>query len=645
MAKNNQQLTPYDDAIVAEPMPKPKSDNPFDQGESSTYKLDFHGIVAGTFDFLGLEELIDLRIGKVGSHVKLNTGATIKAMCLQLLSAPYQTLYGTSGYFTNLPLCSLLNKPVMAEALDRNMLSRTLDTIAEYGPKKLFMECAALAAHRLGLNISEVHIDSTSFHCDCDEKGGDDLCELRIEYGYSRDHRPDLPQVILLGLVDGHSKLPIYANSISGGVNDNKSFFDLVKHDWPELARQFKDLRYLVGDSALCTSDILKQAREHELQIVTRAPDKLKITKECFAMAEEGELVPFDPDEPDGSYGMWCGTKKIGDVPVKLLLVNNERMRYTKEKTLRRRAEKELDKLTKELNKLRTNPAICQADAEKQFKAIQAKCKLCSIGEPVYEEVKKHKKRGRPSKQTEPEVAAVKVLAEARIDEDKLSNAVTRELRYVLATTDTKRHWTMEELCAIYHGQSSIERMWRTSKDPTILLNAIYLKKPSRISALMWLLSIALLVFSATEYKFRQTTRELGITELNELKDSIQLPAHLARLAAKHRSSRVPAVRNQAVAVRSTKGKTDYSKRVTLHRFKKYVQNINISIMVLGKYAKVSGMTRNFVDIVHAMGPEWEFYFCDETYSYANVSKLYGGLDDNIDWTYIGFNRQEQPGD
>lgn len=66
----------------------------------------------------------------------------------------------------------------------------------------------------------------------------------------------------------------------------------------------------------------------------------------------------------------------------------------------------------------------------------------------------------------------------------------------------------MAELLGGYKRQSVIERNWRVCKDPRFFVDSIYLKKPSRIDALLWLMSLALLVYSALEYFLRQTMRE-----------------------------------------------------------------------------------------------------------------------------------------
>lgn len=57
----------------------------------------------------------------------------------------------------------------------------------------------------------------------------------------------------------------------------------------------------------------------------------------------------------------------------------------------------------------------------------------------------------------------------------------------------------MKELLSVYKMQSVVERKWRCLKDKRLLVNTLYLESPSRINALMWVMTLALLIFSATE--------------------------------------------------------------------------------------------------------------------------------------------------
>lgn len=123
------------------------------------------GLTAAAFDYFGLAEVIELCAGKTGSHVKVNQSEVVKLMCCQVLNVPYQSLYGTEEFYQEKPIQGLPgNSTISSHDLNRDVLSRALDAIAEYGPERLFLKCAKAVSSKLGLKPDTVHLDSTSFH-------------------------------------------------------------------------------------------------------------------------------------------------------------------------------------------------------------------------------------------------------------------------------------------------------------------------------------------------------------------------------------------------------------------------------------------------------------------------------------------------
>ena len=178
------------------------------------------------------------------------------------------------------------------------------------------------------LNLIEVHIDSTSFHYHGQSRK-EDGCEIILKKGYSRDLHPELNQAISLMLVDGSSRIPLWGKNISGNINDNTSFLDMVANSLPKLIKeQFASLKYLVGDSALCTDPILKEAAKQKIPVITRLPDKLDLAKDCYALLDKEEyrqklkrVYEQKPDgEEDENFGLWCGVQDYNGTKLKLLL-------------------------------------------------------------------------------------------------------------------------------------------------------------------------------------------------------------------------------------------------------------------------------------------------------------------------------------
>lgn len=554
-----------------------------DDNEQVTAELGNLGLTAAGFDYFNLDEPIELCIGKIGSHVKFKSSEIVKLLCCQVLNVPYQSLYGTLEFYRNRPLQALINrKDVTFEQLDRNVLSRTLDAIAEFGPEKLFLRCSAKVAEKLGLKVESVHLDSTSFHYS-GEPRIEDGCNIVLDQGYSRDNHPELGQINELMLCDELSKLPIFETCVSGHVSDKTSFRNVITDYWDSIKAQFKDLRYLTGDSALCTSPIAKAAKEHGIKMVTRIPDKNDEATACRKMlkAHPEELVPVDENNPEGTKAMWCGEGKLGDETVKKLLVQNELLYSTKKRTITKRAEKELDKVNSQLKKLWTQPCKCKADAEQELKKITAKLKLVKLTDAGigYEEVQKYTHKGRHGKDEQKVTVAVKVRAEVELDDTAIEQKIKEDTYYVICTNDVERNWTMAELIGVYKKQSVVERNWRCLKDKKLLINAIYLELPSRINALMWIMTTALLIYTATEYLMRKKMQEQKLT--------IPSPDHKVQL-----------------------------EKPSLMRLYQYIGNSGIVLQCNRSTGKVSvlGLPTEVKLVLIAMGDEWCRYYLKSYY-------------------------------
>lgn len=197
-----------------------------------------------------------------------------------------------------------------AEQLTPDALCRTLDAVAAYGPQKLFSACSAQICRALGVAVEAVHLDSTSFYCDAEEEEEEDGCELKIGSEKEQEMRPDLMQLNMAGLMDGSSGLPICMESSCGSGTDHKSLFARAARDWPVLSAQFADLQYLVIGSALCTADILAEAVQRGMHLVTRRADSSQVAKNALQWAWAAVLPCSIRRPPTAAAG--CGAAQRG---------------------------------------------------------------------------------------------------------------------------------------------------------------------------------------------------------------------------------------------------------------------------------------------------------------------------------------------
>src|SRR5688572_29075493 len=173
--------------------------------------LDHLGLVAGMFDELGIGDIIDQATQQNPEMRRVTVGSAVKAMVLNGLGFVNQQLYLVPMFFQHKPTQRLVAPGIDATPLNDDALGRALDTLYAYGVTALYSLIAATAAERLGLAPRFAHLDSTSFHLDGRDNSEEDPDEQvsHITRGSSRDHRPDLTQVLLELIVEPRAGIPV----------------------------------------------------------------------------------------------------------------------------------------------------------------------------------------------------------------------------------------------------------------------------------------------------------------------------------------------------------------------------------------------------------------------------------------------------
>ena len=108
----------------------------------------------------------------------------------------------------------------------------------------------------------------------------DDTVEIKL--GYSKDHRPDLKQVMLEMRVSQDGGIPLIGKCLNGNTIDNTVF----KERTEKLIEQFKQSetpRYLIADSKLYTEKNAGKAKD--LQFITRIQNLVKLVGETIEKA------------------------------------------------------------------------------------------------------------------------------------------------------------------------------------------------------------------------------------------------------------------------------------------------------------------------------------------------------------------------
>ena len=90
--------------------------------------LDHLGIVAGIIDEIGIEEIINERLGK-NSREKVSAGVIVKAMLINGLGFVSAPLYMFEKFYEGIAIEHLLGAGVKAEYLNDDRLGQVMDDI------------------------------------------------------------------------------------------------------------------------------------------------------------------------------------------------------------------------------------------------------------------------------------------------------------------------------------------------------------------------------------------------------------------------------------------------------------------------------------------------------------------------------------
>ncbi len=465
----------------------------------TSHTLDHHGLVAGMVDELGLVGKIDAMIPQDLGQRQVSVGVAVKAMILIGLGFVQRALYLTPDFFRGKPVGRLLGPGITAGMLNDDALGRALDAIFAFGVEAFYFLLASGVVKQLGLSGAGGHLDSTSFHVDGQYNSGDAPAAegvVHIRRGYSRDHRPDLNQVVLQLVSENQAGIPLLMAASDGNVNDQAGFHGIIQRHKGQLEEG--GLRYLVADSALYTANSLREL--DAMAWVSRVPETFGAAREIVQavagdLAESGEEV---------AHRSLCVVE--AGIRQRWLVVHSRAARRRAEATLRKRHLRQGEADLKAFDRLRRQAFGCEADARDALEAFGKTLKLTQIhdGRVVRRPHPPKKRRPAGSPGTGPALYAVEGQLASRADVH--ARQLLQKSCFVVATNDTEGTvlGDAQLLEAYRKDQQKVERGFRFLKDPLFMASTLFLKSTRRIMALMAVMTLCLMVYAALEHRIRQ---------------------------------------------------------------------------------------------------------------------------------------------
>ena len=465
--------------------------------------MDHLGLVAGMFDELGIGVEIDQQIPQVCGKRIISIGDAVKAMVLNGLGFVNQRLYLVPSFFESKPTDRLIGWGILPEHLNDDVLGRALDSLYDRGVTELYSVVALKAAQRLGLTSRFAHLDSSSFHVDGDYNSdappGEDEGVIHITKGYSRDHRPDLNQVVLDLIVEHQAGIPLLMKPLSGNESDATNFRAVVAEHVEHL-QEAHDIPYLAADSSLYNQASLKALEQSGIKWITRVPHTLAEANAALSGVEVENLAPLAE-----GYHYQALTSTYAGAPQRWLVIYSEAARARARKGVHKALSKQSEAELRALAKLAQETFACREDALRALEALGKKLKACTLSASDVKELSHYDKPGRPAKDARPSRTSYRIEAHLATPLARRDERLVRESCFILATNEPDEQALPDaEVLAGYQGQAFAERGFRFLKDPLFLASSLFLKSPKRIMALMMVMTLCLLVYAALQHRIRQ---------------------------------------------------------------------------------------------------------------------------------------------
>jgi transposase len=511
-----------------------------------TRRLDHLPIVAQALKRLRVAEIVDSVVA-VDPRSHVTTGQCVEALVLTIVMGSH-TLYRVDDLLRpfDLEVAMGWSDPENQDLPSRfndERIGNALDALfnCEGGLPVVNTALTMESVKAYELALTFLHFDSSSIrtfgaYAASQEPEDPDAPNAvpHITYGFSKDHRPDLKQILFGLTVTGDGAVPIHGRAASGNRADALE----ARFTLDQLAALLPDPSgsTLVGDSKFFAGETLLRARRHRFHYVTLMPETVTIWNQAYAalvVARRAGPLPVLMDKEaehlDGTSERWSGVsltlvyeyededKVLHRIPLRALAVESTALRSRKLATLTRQREKERAALEKLSRKLRGRSLHCGEDAEAAandaLKAKPPKFHLVAVRLVMTNRPVKRARRGRP-RADEPQEVETVWSSSLEIEEDAAAfeALLARESCFVLATdrpsagTDALSD---TELLASYKAQFKVEGRFKSAKGP-LEVAPVFLKTPRRLSALTLVYVIALMVYTLIQ---RETRLRLAATQ------------------------------------------------------------------------------------------------------------------------------------
>lgn len=486
-------------------------------------------VVREAIDRIGIYEVISNLLPGDG-RMAVRDADCVSLMILNILHGRV-ALYRMNEWLENTDVEVVLGRDCPPEAFYDDRLAGTLDRLAALGTDDVLTEVVTSYLHSDACpDEYTAHSDTTTLKLygayDVEPK----LDAPRPDYGHSKDHRPDLKQLVYGMTLQGAVGVPMCISMFDGNTAD-------------QVANRFQIERLagllppehdvtLVHDCKLFDPKSLGHVLDSAFHFVTLVPRSYSLRRELvdWAVQTHSDLPELAREpgrtkaHPDRVYRGISTTRPFDiDGPetgeqscmLRFLVVESAQLAAAFDNKLEDDLERDRKRYETAVTRLARRTFGCESDAAAAAAKLPSPTyhkAVLSISSEV--ETLPRKRRGRPRKGEEaPTVTVYRIeLVSLDVDDELVEQARIHARHFLLATDhlDTEA-WPDERILREYRHQHIIEGHtgFRWLKGPAAVA-PMFLKTPHRIAALGLVFVLALMVRNYIQWKLRAKLDVLG---------------------------------------------------------------------------------------------------------------------------------------
>jgi transposase len=482
-------------------------------------------VVRRFLERLGLEALLRAHLPSRSPRAEdISTPVILCALITNLLLAR-RPLYALPEWLARCVPEHLGLDAAQVELLGDDRLGRALDRFYQADRASLLTALVVRAVREFRIELQQLHNDTTTvtFAGTYRHQAPAEQSERppRITFGYNKDHRPDLKQLVFSITVSADGAVPVHCKTYDGNQTDDGVHIET----WSFLRAILGHADFLyVADCKLCTRDNLAHIADRQGRFLTVLP-RTRAEDGWFRGYLAGHEVGWqevcrepNPRRRDGPDLVYDGVEspQRSAEGYRILWYRSSQKR-DEDRALRQARMGRARAWLEGLQAPGRRPFRAHAQAQRAGEAVLEREQACRwlrvrVEAEVAEEYRQTRP-GRPGPDTQYRRVEVRTY---RVHFDEDGDAVAADALadglFPLVTNDASL--SLAEALAKYKYQPFVEKRHEQLKS-VFGVAPVWLKSPRRVASLLWLYFVVELVQALIEREVRQQMRRRGIRRLH----------------------------------------------------------------------------------------------------------------------------------